>query len=135
MKFNVEGISKYRDAKLKKKLTRIVPMYMFLIRNNHYIVTVMLRSKDLYDAQDTKILFISTIPLAKKCTSNFFGVSLQCCWLLVGSDLTDFKIMTTRSPHPWIIVKWPHSIVNFNESITCIVNINVLYYISSHSQY
>ena len=24
-------------------------------------------------------LFVSNIPKAKKCTSNFFGVSLQCC--------------------------------------------------------
>ena len=50
--------------------------------------------------------------------------------------VTDFNIVTTRSP-PRIIVNWnwPHPIGNFNVSTACIVNINVLYYISSHRQY
>ena len=53
-------------------------------------------------------------------------------WVVI---VTEFNIVTTRSSPPWIIVNWPHPIVNFNMSITCIVNINVLYYISSHRQY
>ena len=35
-------------------------------------------------------IFVSTIPMAKKYTSNFFGVSLQCCWFL-GSDCNWFQ--------------------------------------------
>ena len=53
-------------------------------------------------------------------------------WVVI---VTDFNIVTTRSPPPRIIVNWSHPIVNFNVSITCIVNINVLYYIFSHRQY
>ena len=34
--------------------------------------------------------FVSTIPMVKKCTSNFFGVFLQCCWLL-GSNCNWFQ--------------------------------------------
>ena len=55
-------------------------------------------------------------------------------WVVI---VTEFNIVTTRSssPSPWIIVNWPHPIVNFNVYITFIVSINVLYYTSSHHQY
>ena len=64
------------------------------------------------------------------CPSNF----VDFWWVVIVSE---FKIVTTRCPLPlsWIILSWPHPIVNFNVSITCIVNIDVLYYISSHRQY
>ena len=45
-------------------------------------------------------IFVSTIPMAKKCTSNFFGVSLQFCWLLVGSDCNWIQYCDYQLPLP-----------------------------------
>ena len=51
-------------------------------------------------------------------------------WVVI---VTEFNIVITGPhPPPWIIVNWPHPIVNFNVSITCIMSINVLYYTSFH---
>ena len=85
-------------------------------------------------------IYVSTIPIAKNvqvtflvCPSNV----VDFWWVVI---VTEFNIVTTRSPlptphPPWLIVNGPHPIVNFNVSITCIVSINVLYYTSSHRQY
>ena len=44
-------------------------------------------------------------------------------WVVI---VTEFNIVTTRPRPPWMIVNWPHYIVNFNMSITWFVTLKFI---------
>ena len=90
---------------LKEFLIRRVPPICFLIGNNQYFGTVILRSNHLYDAQDTKILL-----WGKTLYSSLlfqWPKNVQVTFLVCPSNVVDFwwvvivsefNIVTTRSP-------------------------------------